>query len=220
MSGGLLSAVPTAIDPWGRGNQRSGLVRPPRRKGGGAYALPLSFSGWSGCQQAGRPHISQQSVELCQQSVLRGIRHRSSRGDLTCRTGGASWSRGTRRTRRACGTCRTGGTGRTRRTHRACRTCRAGSAGYTRRTHWSRRTHRAGKSWQPHGAGRTRQAPRTSRTGRARNAANAAAFTRTAVASARVMLIAIISHREISSLYHSRRVCRLRLDRAPQRPDL
>lgn len=43
MSGGLLPAVPTAIDPWGRGDQRSGPVRPPRRKGAARTRCPSLF---------------------------------------------------------------------------------------------------------------------------------------------------------------------------------
>ena len=175
----------------------------------------------SGLQQASGPHIGQQFVEVGEQltRIFRigysgSRRNAPRRPSGTGRSGGTHRSGGASRTRCSSGACRAGRTGRARRTHRsggAGRTrcssgaCRAGRTGRARRTHHSGGAHRSHRPGQSRHTGRTYRpgkAPWSPRPGRPRNAADAAALARTPVTAAGFRFIAIVSHGEISSLYH------------------
>ena len=202
MSGGVQSEKSMSADA-GTGKER------------GAFA-PLSLK--SGLQQASGPHIGQQFVEAGEQLTrIFRIGYSGSRRNGPRRpsgTGRAHRSGGAGRTRCSSGACRTGRTGRTGGAHRsggAGRTrcssgaCRAGRTGRARRTHRSGGAHRSHRPGQSRHTGRTYRpgkAPRSPRPGRPRNAADAAALARTPVTAAGFRFIAIVSHGEISSLYH------------------
>lgn len=151
----------------------------------------------SGLQQASGPHIGQQFVEAGKQLTRifrigysgsrRNAPRRASRASRTGRTGRAHRSGGTGGARCSGRACRAGRTGRARRTHRSGGAHRSHRPGQSRHTG---RTYRPGK------------APRSPRPGRPRNAADAAALARTPVTAAGFRFIAIVSHGEISSLYH------------------
>lgn len=175
MSGGVQSEKSMSADA-GTGKER------------GAFA-PLSLK--SGLQQASGPHIGQQFVEAGEQLTrIFRIGYSGSRRNGPRRpsgTGRAHRSGGAGRTRCSSGACRAGRTGRARRTHRSGGAHRSHRPGQSRHTG---RTYRPGK------------APRSPRPGRPRNAADAAALARTPVTAAGFRFIAIVSHGEISSLYH------------------
>lgn len=134
----------------------------------------------SGRQQAGSPHIGQQLVETVRQLArVRHIGYSGSRCDRALGPGRACGASGASRTR-----C-TSGAGGARRTGGAGGTCRTGRA---------RRACRAG------------QATGTSGPRRTRNAAYAA-VAGTAGTAAAFRLIAVVSHREISSLRHRCTAC-------------
>lgn len=151
----------------------------------------------SGLQQASGPHIGQQFVEAGKQLTRifrigysgsrRNAPRRPSGTGRAGRAGRAHRSGGASRTRCSSGACRAGRTGRARRTHRSGGAHRSHRPGQSRHTG---RTYRPGKApWSP-------------RPGRPRNAADAAALARTPVTAAGFRFIAIVSHGEISSLYH------------------
>ncbi len=145
----------------------------------------------SGLQQASGPHIGQQFVEAGEQLTrIFRIGYSGSRRNGPRRpsgTGRAHRSGGAGRTRCSSGACRAGRTGRARRTHHSGGAHRSHRPGQSRHTG---RTYRPGKApWSP-------------RPGRPRNAADAAALARTPVTAAGFRFIAIVSHGEISSLYH------------------
>lgn len=145
----------------------------------------------SGLQQASGPHIGQQFVEAGKQLTrIFRIGYSGSRRNAPRRpsgTGRAHRSGGASRTRCSSGACRAGRTGRARRTHHSGGAHRSHRPGQSRHTG---RTYRPGKApWSP-------------RPGRPRNAADAAALARTPVTAAGFRFIAIVSHGEISSLYH------------------
>ncbi len=151
----------------------------------------------SGLQQASGPHIGQQFVEVGEQLTRifrigysgsrRNAPRRPSGTGRAGRAGRAHRSGGASRTRCSSGACRAGRTGRARRTHRSGGAHRSHRPGQSRHTG---RTYRPGKApWSP-------------RPGRPRNAADAAALARTPVTAAGFRFIAIVSHGEISSLYH------------------
>ena len=148
----------------------------------------------SGLQQASGPHIGQQFVEAGKQltRIFRigysgSRRNAPRRPSGTGRSGGTHRSGGASRTRCSSGACRAGRTGRARRTHHSGGAHRSHRPGQSRHTG---RTYRPGKApWSP-------------RPGRPRNAADAAALARTPVTAAGFRFIAIVSHGEISSLYH------------------
>lgn len=148
----------------------------------------------SGLQQASGPHIGQQFVEVGEQltRIFRigysgSRRNAPRRPSGTGRSGGTHRSGGASRTRCSSGACRAGRTGRARRTHHSGGAHRSHRPGQSRHTG---RTYRPGKApWSP-------------RPGRPRNAADAAALARTPVTAAGFRFIAIVSHGEISSLYH------------------
>lgn len=148
----------------------------------------------SGLQQASCPHIGQQFVEVGEQltRIFRigysgSRRNAPRRPSGTGRSGGTHRSGGASRTRCSSGACRAGRTGRARRTHHSGGAHRSHRPGQSRHTG---RTYRPGKApWSP-------------RPGRPRNAADAAALARTPVTAAGFRFIAIVSHGEISSLYH------------------
>ena len=148
----------------------------------------------SGLQQASGPPIGQQFVEAGKQltRIFRigysgSRRNAPRRPSGTGRTGRAHRSGGASRTRCSSGACRAGRTGRARRTHHSGGAHRSHRPGQSRHTG---RTYRPGKApWSP-------------RPGRPRNAADAAALARTPVTAAGFRFIAIVSHGEISSLYH------------------
>ena len=148
----------------------------------------------SGLQQASGPHIGQQFVEAGEQltRIFRigysgSRRNAPRRPSGTGRSGGTHRSGGASRTRCSSGACRAGRTGRARRTHHSGGAHRSHRPGQSRHTG---RTYRPGKApWSP-------------RPGRPRNAADAAALARTPVTAAGFRFIAIVSHGEISSLYH------------------
>ena len=148
----------------------------------------------SGLQQASGPHIGQQFVEVGEQltRIFRigysgSRRNAPRRPSGTGRSGGTHRSGGASRTRCSSGACRAGRTGRTGRAHRSGGAHRSHRPGQSRHTG---RTYRPGKApWSP-------------RPGRPRNAADAAALARTPVTAAGFRFIAIVSHGEISSLYH------------------
>ncbi len=145
----------------------------------------------SGLQQASGPHIGQQFVEAGEQLTrIFRIGYSGSRRNGPRRpsgTGRAHRSGGAGRTRCSSGACRAGRTGRTGRAHRSGGAHRSHRPGQSRHTG---RTYRPGKApWSP-------------RPGRPRNAADAAALARTPVTAAGFRFIAIVSHGEISSLYH------------------
>ena len=175
MSGGVQSEKSMSADA-GTGKER------------GAFA-PLSLK--SGLQQASGPHIGQPFVEAGEQLTrIFRIGYSGSRRNGPRRpsgTGRAHRSGGAGRTRCSSGACRAGRTGRARRTHRSGGAHRSHRPGQSRHTG---RTYRPGK------------APRSPRPGRPRNAADAAALARTPVTAAGFRFIAIVSHGEISSLYH------------------
>lgn len=151
----------------------------------------------SGLQQASGPHIGQQFVEAGKQLTRifrigysgsrRNAPRRPSGTGRAGRAGRAHRSGGASRTRCSSGACRAGRTGRARRTHRSGGAHRSHRPGQSRHTG---RTYRPGK------------APRSPRSRRPRNAADAAALARTPVTAAGFRFIAIVSHGEISSLYH------------------
>ena len=175
MSGGVQSEKSMSADA-GTGKER------------GAFA-PLSLK--SGLQQASGPHIGQQFVEAGKQLTrIFRIGYSGSRRNGPRRpsgTGRAHRSGGAGRTRCSSGACRAGRTGRARRTHHSGGAHRSHRPGQSRHTG---RTYRPGKApWSP-------------RPGRPRNAADAAALARTPVTAAGFRFIAIVSHGEISSLYH------------------
>lgn len=148
----------------------------------------------SGLQQASGPHIGQQFVEVGEQLTrIFRIGYSGSRRNAPRRPSG---------TGRSGGTHRSGGAGRTRCSSGACR---AGRTGRARRTHHSGGAHRSHRPGQSRHTGRTYRpgkAPWSPRPGRPRNAADAAALARTPVTAAGFRFIAIVSHGEISSLYH------------------
>ena len=175
----------------------------------------------SGLQQASGPHIGQQFVEAGKQltRIFRigysgSRRNAPRRPSGTGRSGGTHRAGGTGGARCSGRACRAGRTGRTGRAHRsggAGRTrcssgaCRAGRTGRARRTHHSGGAHRSHRPGQSRHTGRTYRpgkAPWSPRPGRPRNAADAAALARTPVTAAGFRFIAIVSHGEISSLYH------------------
>ncbi len=146
----------------------------------------------SGLQQASGPHIGQQFVEAGKQLTrIFRIGYSGSRRNAPRRPSGTGRSGGTHhgagRPRCSSGACRAGRTGRARRTHHSGGAHRSHRPGQSRHTG---RTYRPGKApWSP-------------RPGRPRNAADAAALARTPVTAAGFRFIAIVSHGEISSLYH------------------
>ncbi len=148
----------------------------------------------SGLQQASGPHIGQQFVEAGKQLTrIFRIGYSGSRRNAPRRPSG---------TGRSGGTHHAGGAGRTRCSSGACR---AGRTGRARRTHHSGGAHRSHRPGQSRHTGRTYRpgkAPWSPRPGRPRNAADAAALARTPVTAAGFRFIAIVSHGEISSLYH------------------
>ncbi len=175
----------------------------------------------SGLQQASGPHIGQQFVEAGKQLTrIFRIGYSGSRRNAPRRPSGTGRSGGTHRpggtggarcSGRACRAGRTGRTGRAHRSGGASRTrcssgaCRAGRTGRARRTHHSGGAHRSHRPGQSRHTGRTYRpgkAPWSPRPGRPRNAADAAALARTPVTAAGFRFIAIVSHGEISSLYH------------------
>lgn len=175
----------------------------------------------SGLQQASGPHIGQQFVEAGKQltRIFRigysgSRRNAPRRPSGTGRSGGTHHAGGTGGARCSGGACRAGGTGRAGRAHRSggagrprCSSgaCRAGRTGRARRTHRSGGAHRSHRPGQSRHTGRTYRpgkAPRSPRSRRPRNAADAAALARTPVTAAGFRFIAIVSHGEISSLYH------------------
>lgn len=81
-------------------------------------------------------------------------------------------------------------------------TGRAGRAGRAHRSGGAHRSHRPGQSRHTGRTYRPGKAPWSPRPGRPRNAADAAALARTPVTAAGFRFIAIVSHGEISSLYH------------------
>ena len=184
----------------------------------GAFA-PLSLK--SGLQQASGPHIGQQFVEAGKQltRIFRigysgSRRNAPRRPSGTGRTGRAHRSGGASRTRCSSGACRAGRTNRSGGTHypggtsgARCsgRACRAGGTGRSGGTHYPGGAHRSHRPGQSRHTGRTYRpgkAPRSPRSRRPRNAADAAALARTPVTAAGFRFIAIVSHGEISSLYH------------------
>ena len=181
MSGGVQSEKSMSADA-GTGKER------------GAFA-PLSLK--SGLQQASGPHIGQQFVEVGEQLTrIFRIGYSGSRRNAPRRPSG------TGRAGRAGRAHRSGGAGRTRCSSGACR---AGRTGRARRTHHSGGAHRSHRPGQSRHTGRTYRpgkAPWSPRPGRPRNAADAAALARTPVTAAGFRFIAIVSHGEISSLYH------------------
>ena len=112
---------------------------------------------------------------------------------LSCRAG---------RTGRTGRAHRSGGAGRTRCSSGACRAGRTGRAGRAHRSGGAHRSHRPGQSRHTGRTYRPGKAPWSPRPGRPRNAADAAALARTPVTAAGFRFIAIVSHGEISSLYH------------------
>ena len=175
----------------------------------------------SGLQQASGPHIGQQFVEAGKQLTrIFRIGYSGSRRNAPRRPSGTGRSGGTHRPGGTGGArcsgraCRAGGTGRSGGTHRAggtggarCsgRACRAGRTGRAGRAHRSGGAHRSHRPGQSRHTGRTYRpgkAPWSPRPGRPRNAADAAALARTPVTAAGFRFIAIVSHGEISSLYH------------------
>ena len=205
MSGGVQSEKSMSADA-GTGKER------------GAFA-PLSLK--SGLQQASGPHIGQQFVEAGKQltRIFRigysgSRRNAPRRPSGTGRTGRAHRSGGASRTRCSSGACRAGRTNRSGGTHypggtsgARCsgRACRAGGTGRSGGTHYPGGAHRSHRPGQSRHTGRTYRpgkAPRSPRSRRPRNAADAAALARTPVTAAGFRFIAIVSHGEISSLYH------------------
>ena len=148
----------------------------------------------SGFQQASGPHIGQQFVEAGKQ-LTRIFRI----GYSGSRRNGPRRASGTGRAGRAH---RSGGASRTRCSSGACRAGRTGRAGRAHRSGGAHRSHRPGQSRHTGRTYRPGKAPRSPRPGRPRNAADAAALARTPVTAAGFRFIAIVSHGEISSLYH------------------
>ena len=148
----------------------------------------------SGFQQASGPHIGQQFVEAGKQLTrIFRIGYSGSRRNAPRRPSG---------TGRSGGTHRAGGTGGARCSGRACRAGRTGRTGRAHRSGGAHRSHRPGQSRHTGRTYRPGKAPRSPRPGRPRNAADAAALARTPVTAAGFRFIAIVSHGEISSLYH------------------
>lgn len=148
----------------------------------------------SGLQQASGPHIGQQFVEVGEQLTrIFRIGYSGSRRNAPRRPSG---------TGRSGGTHRSGGASRTRCSSGACRAGRTGRAGRAHRSGGAHRSHRPGQSRHTGRTYRPGKAPWSPRPGRPRNAADAAALARTPVTAAGFRFIAIVSHGEISSLYH------------------
>lgn len=148
----------------------------------------------SGLQQASGPHIGQQFVEAGKQLTrIFRIGYSGSRRNAPRRPSG---------TGRSGGTHHAGGTGGARCSGGACRAGRTGRAGRAHRSGGAHRSHRPGQSRHTGRTYRPGKAPRSPRSRRPRNAADAAALARTPVTAAGFRFIAIVSHGEISSLYH------------------